>query len=403
MEPVKALFVPFTKVDAVRREVSGIVTAESPDKDHEVCDYQKSVPYYRQVIQEIGKATGGENFFPLREMHQMRAVGKCIGFNFNDSEREIEMTFKVVDDDAWKKVEERVYTGFSQGGRKVGDQVPDPIHKGCMRYVASPSEVSLVDNPCLPTAHFAYVKSDGSVEMRKFLKVEEPRDSARLAQLEEEVNTLMKAAGTQKPAAQLAKEKKTKRVSGEDLSSSAFAYVGDPEKTETWKLPIRFSNEAKTKSHIRNALARFNQTQGIPASDKADVLGRIKRAARQHGIDVSQESDKMATVLSVMRKAVRIYVNRNLDKIESKNLRQLDSELGKLAKGMNEVSRLAYGIDNLASLAYSICMEQEWEGDDDSQLPEMLAENVEALAQTLVAMVDEESRELVDELQARVA
>lgn len=90
------------------------------------------------------------------------------------------------------------------------------------------------------------------------------------------------------------REKKTKRVAGEDLSASAFAYVGDAQKTETWKLPIKFSSEEKTKRHIRNALARFGQTQGIPDADKPKVLAKIKAAAKQYGIDASDESEKKA-------------------------------------------------------------------------------------------------------------
>ena len=397
-------FIPFTKVDAVKREVSGVVTAERPDKDREVCAYDQSKPYYEAVIAEIGKATGGQNYFPLREMHGLKAAGKCVGFNFNDAEKEIEMTFKVVDDDAWKKVEERVYTGFSQGGRKVGEQTPDPVFKGCMRYVANPSEISLVDNPCLPTAHFAYVKSDGSVEMRKFLRVEESSDP-RVTVLEQEVNALKKAAIVNAdPNAGPLEKGKTKRVAGEDLPASAFAYVGDKDKTDTWKLPIKFSSDAKTKSHIRNALARFNQTQGIPADQKSAVLGRIKSAARKHGIDVDQESEKAAAVVAAMRKAARVYVNKNLSKIRSENVLALDSDLGKLSnglmKGMYEVSNLACSLDGLARLLYCVCCEQEWEGDDDSPLPALLSENIEALAETLVQMVDEETRELVDDVKS---
>jgi len=33
----------------------------------------------------------------------------------------------------------------------------------------------------------------------------------------------------------------TKRVAGENLTSDAFAYVGDKAKTDTWKLPYKFS------------------------------------------------------------------------------------------------------------------------------------------------------------------
>src|ERR1035437_243905 len=83
---------------------------------------------------------------------------------------------------------------------------------------------------------------------------------------------------------------KTKRVAGEDLTSSAFAYVGDSQDPSTWKLPIHFSAAAKSASHASNALARFNQTQGIPSGEKASVLAKIKAAAKKHGVDVSEGS-----------------------------------------------------------------------------------------------------------------
>src|SRR5579859_5379551 len=121
-EKVKAMttkfkkFIPFVKVDAAKREVWGVVTAEVPDKEDEVCDYEGSKPFYQAVIAEMSKATDGKNIFPLREMHQLSAVGKGVGFEFRDDDKEIFMGFKVVDDGAWKKVDEGVYTGFSQGG-----------------------------------------------------------------------------------------------------------------------------------------------------------------------------------------------------------------------------------------------------------------------------------------------
>lgn len=82
------------------------------------------------------------------------------------------------------------------------------------------------------------------------------------------------------------KKVRTKSVDGKNLPASAFAYVGDPEKTETWKLPIHDAN------HARNALARFNQTQGIPAAEKAGVLKKIKAAAKKFGIEVSDDDNR---------------------------------------------------------------------------------------------------------------
>lgn len=79
---------------------------------------------------------------------------------------------------------------------------------------------------------------------------------------------------------------RTKSVGGKNLPASAFAYVGDPEKTETWKLPIH------DKDHAQNALARFNQTEGIPAAEKAKVYAKVKAAAEKFGINVSEDDDK---------------------------------------------------------------------------------------------------------------
>jgi uncharacterized protein len=83
---------------------------------------------------------------------------------------------------------------------------------------------------------------------------------------------------------------KTKKVDGVELRPSSFAYVGDPDKPETWKLPVYFSgDEKKTVDHIKDALARFNQTEGIPNSEKAHVYAKIVGAAKAVGIHVTAE------------------------------------------------------------------------------------------------------------------
>ncbi len=66
----------------------------------------------------------------------------------------------------WKKVEAGVYTGFSIGGAYVKRYRDGAV----TRYVARPSEVSLVDNPCNPDAVFQLVKQDGSTEARRFTR-----------------------------------------------------------------------------------------------------------------------------------------------------------------------------------------------------------------------------------------
>ena len=159
--------VPFKKVDESKREVWGIVTSECPDADLEICDYASSKPHYDEWVNQFKQSTGGESLGNLREMHQLSAVGRAIGYDPRDASKEIWMGFKVIDDTAWRKVLERVYTGFSHGGEKVGPMWPDSINKACQRYTAKPMEVSLVDNPCLKEATYTLVRADGREEVVK--------------------------------------------------------------------------------------------------------------------------------------------------------------------------------------------------------------------------------------------
>lgn len=380
-------FIQFVKVDAQKREVWGIVTAEVPDKDDEVCDYAGSKPYYQAVIDEMGKASNGGNFFPLREMHGLTAAGKCVGFEFRDTDKEIFMGFKVVDDGAWKKVDEQVYTGFSQGGRLVGNMTPDPVFKGCKRYTANPSEVSLVDNPCLAAAHFAYVTKTGELELRKFQRTELPAWHDRVAALESQI-TLLKAGVVIMPTGA------TKRYAGKDLPSSSFAFIGKSNDPNTWKLPIDDAAAA------RRSLARCHQTSGISTGQKADVHARIVAACQKFGVNVEAEQKKTALVLEAFRKSVRIAVNRRVGKgLFSPRLLAADTDLGKLHKGMYAVSNMAFMLEDLAVQYYMNVQEQMWE-EDDSEVPAMLQQLVEDFAATLIEMTDEETKEILAGVEA---
>jgi hypothetical protein len=161
------IFIPITKIDAARRLVYGVVTAEAPDVTGEVCDYASTKPLYQKWSQKFADATDGKSFGNLRAMHSHVAAGKLVDIAFNDEQKRIEICGKVIDDAEWQKVEEGVYTGFSQGGRYL-KRWPDPDEPKLTRYTAEPVEVSLVDYPCLPEATFAVIKADGSTELRKF-------------------------------------------------------------------------------------------------------------------------------------------------------------------------------------------------------------------------------------------
>ncbi|HEX3666891.1 MAG TPA: XkdF-like putative serine protease domain-containing protein [Rhizomicrobium sp.] len=161
------LFIPITKVDVEKRLVYGTVAEEIPDRAGEIMDYESARPEFEAWSAEIAKASDGRSLGNLRAMHDQVAAGKLESLAFDDAAKKIECCGKVVDDGEWKKVQEGVYTGFSMGGKYL-NRWKDPANPQLTRYTPKPSEVSLVDNPCIPTATFEVVKEDGTRELRKF-------------------------------------------------------------------------------------------------------------------------------------------------------------------------------------------------------------------------------------------
>ena len=84
---------------------------------------------------------------------------------------------------------------------------------------------------------------------------------------------------------------KTKEVDGEHLTAGDFVYVGNPDDTSTWSLPWHFSTDEKTKSNLRDALARWDQDEVIPESHKDEAFAKLLRLCKEHGIDVSRRGN----------------------------------------------------------------------------------------------------------------
>ena len=160
------LFAQIAKIDESKHEVWGVATAEIVDKEGEIFDYDSSKPYFKNWSDEIAKATDGKSLGNVREMHVPSAVGKLVAIAFDDDLKQIRVGARIVDSVAWQKCMLGVYTGFSIGGAYV-----DAWKDGeFVRFTANPVEISVVDNPCVPGAHFTAVKADGTCELRKFTR-----------------------------------------------------------------------------------------------------------------------------------------------------------------------------------------------------------------------------------------
>lgn len=184
-----SLFIPITKVDVAKRLVYGTLTEEIADKAGEILDYETAKPAFREWSQQFENASGGKSLGNVRAMHGAIAAGKFTDISFDDENKRISGVAKIVDDDEWQKVLEGVYTGFSIGGG-YARRWPDAVNPSLMRYTPVLHEVSLVDNPAVPTATFDVVKLDGSVECRKFNEVIKDNSMADDAQANDHFSAL---------------------------------------------------------------------------------------------------------------------------------------------------------------------------------------------------------------------
>lgn len=149
------IFAQIRKVDEQKRLVYGRAAQEVPDRTDEIFDYATSKPHFEAWSKSFSDATDGKSQGNIRAMHGKVSAGIVKEISFEDTEKAIDIAAHINDDQEWKKVLDGNYTGFSIGGSYIGDRVTEKIGgKEIKRYTASPTEISIVDSPCIPTARF---------------------------------------------------------------------------------------------------------------------------------------------------------------------------------------------------------------------------------------------------------
>lgn len=140
------MYADIQKVDEVKRQVFGYASTERIDSQGET------------VLKSAVEAALPDYMLwkNVREMHQPSAVGTAIEANMG--EKGLWFGAQVIDDRAWHKVINKVYKGFSIGGKVTAR---DPMNKKIITGIAL-TEISLVDRPSNPDARFELVKRDDS-------------------------------------------------------------------------------------------------------------------------------------------------------------------------------------------------------------------------------------------------
>jgi hypothetical protein len=165
------LSMPIGKVDKERRVVSGFATLDNVDKQGDVVDTSASLTAFKNFRGN------------LREMHQPSAVGKVVSFKedryFDPNTKKFYSGVYVSAyvskgaQDAWEKVLDGTYSGFSIGGniKKYDDQV-DSGTETPIRIIKEYElhELSLVDNPANQFANiFSIEKANGQTTINGYL------------------------------------------------------------------------------------------------------------------------------------------------------------------------------------------------------------------------------------------
>jgi hypothetical protein len=162
---------PIGKVDKERRMVSGFATLDNVDKQGDVVDTAASLTAFKNFRGN------------LREMHQPSAVGKVVSFKedrYFDTQTKKFYSGVYVSayvskgaQDAWEKVLDGTYSGFSIGGniKKYDDQYNENMDKA-VRIIKEYElhELSLVDNPANQFANiFSIEKVNGETTVDGYL------------------------------------------------------------------------------------------------------------------------------------------------------------------------------------------------------------------------------------------
>jgi phage head maturation protease len=129
---------PIAKVDAEQRMVWGYASTEAEDDQGETVSREALAAALDDYMR----------FANIREMHQPSAVGIAKEAAVDD--KGLYLGAKIVDGDAWQKVVEGVYKGFSIGGRVTARDPADRRLITALRL----TEISVVDRPANPEAVF---------------------------------------------------------------------------------------------------------------------------------------------------------------------------------------------------------------------------------------------------------
>jgi len=247
---------PFAKVDAERRIVSGFATLDNLDKQNDIVTPEAS-------LKAFSKFRGN-----IREMHKDIAIGKMVSFKedkYFDPETKkfysgvyVSAYISKGAQDAWEKVLDGTYSGFSIGGRandteKAYDENLDTVIQIIKDYDLV--ELSLVDTPANQFANILAIQKVDGVDTitgtSADVVVENvfwDKDSGMVVISEDDV--------------------KLNPVSGNPMQNIGFVEKNDSEKTDMIKFLVDSAKGISVSKNLQEDNMADNELANTPATEE---------------------------------------------------------------------------------------------------------------------------------------
>ena len=355
------LSMPLTKVDQERRIVSGFASLDNLDKQDDIVTTEASMDAFTKFRGNI------------REMHQPSAIGKMVSFKEEKYfDPETKKFYKGVfvsayiskgAQDAWEKVLDGTYTGFSIGGRmNKWDDAYDEKSDKPIRIIKEYDlvELSLVDSPANQFANIVSVEKVNGVDTLTGSSADTVVENV-FWDAESGIVTISE------------NETELSPVSGEEMKNIGFVEKNDSEKTTMIKFLVDSAKGIRT---IKIA------KEDNPMTENTDVVAEATPEVDE--VEVAPEApaeavvDAPEVVAEVATEEAPAVEEGSAPSIEEET-EKADEAIVEVASATAEVAKAVSEIQNSVTNALS----------DLSATVKAMQANVDAITKSLESVTEE--------------
>jgi hypothetical protein len=357
---------PLTKVDKEKRIVSGFASLDNLDKQDDIVTTEAS-------MEAFAKFRGN-----IREMHQPSAVGKMVSFKeekYFDTESKkfykgvfVSAYISKGAQDAWEKVLDGTYTGFSIGGRmNKWDDAYDEKSDKTIRVIKEYDliELSLVDSPANQFANIVSVEKVDGVDTLTGSSANVIVENV-FYDSESGLVTLS------------ANESELSPVTGEEMKNIGFVEKNDSEKTEMIKFLVDSAKGIRTIKIAKEDNPMTEETTAVvdaPEAPAAEVVNEVEVAPEAPAETVEETPEVVAEVATEEAPAVEEGSAPSIEEVTEK----ADEAIVEVASATAEVAKAVSEIQNSVTNALS----------DLAATVKAMQANVDAITKSLESVTEE--------------